>query len=65
MKPYFDTSHVAGALILVAVLCWAAIEAAHLDNSRREATRVGGRRFAVWPFLIAASGASTRRSARC
>ena len=59
MKPYFDTSHVAGALILVAVLCWAAIEAAHLDNSRREATRVGGagRRFAVSPFLIAASAA--------
>ena len=64
MKPYFDTSHVAGALILVAVLCWAATEAAHLDNSRREATRAR-RATAVWPFLIAASGASTRRSARC
>jgi protein-S-isoprenylcysteine O-methyltransferase Ste14 len=57
MKPYFDTSHLAGALILVAVLCWAMIEAAHLGNSRQEATKVGGagRRIAAWTFLTAAS----------
>jgi len=57
MKPYFDTSHLAGALTLVAVLCWAMIEAAHLGNSRQEAAKVGGagRRFAAWAFLTAAS----------
>ena len=57
MKPYFDTSHLAGALTLVAVLCWAMIEAAHLGNSRQEATKVGGagRRITAWAFLIAAS----------
>ena len=27
MNPYFDTSHVAGALLLVAVLCWGVMEA--------------------------------------
>ena len=42
MKPYFDISHLAGALTLVAVLCWAMIEAAHLGNGRQEATKVGG-----------------------
>ena len=57
MKPYFDTSHAAGALLLIAVLGWTMIEAAHLGNSRQDATKVGGagRRFAAWPFLIAAS----------
>jgi protein-S-isoprenylcysteine O-methyltransferase Ste14 len=57
MKPYFDISHLAGALTLVAVLCWAMIEAAHLGNGRQEATKVGGagRRFTAWPFLTAAS----------
>jgi protein-S-isoprenylcysteine O-methyltransferase Ste14 len=57
MKPYFDTSHLAGALTLVAVLCWTMIEAAHLGNSRQEATKVGGggRRIAAWAVLTAAS----------
>jgi protein-S-isoprenylcysteine O-methyltransferase Ste14 len=57
MKPYFDTSHAAGALLLIAVLCWAMIEVSHLGNSRQGATRVGGagRRLAAWPFLTAAS----------
>ena len=57
MKPYFDINHLAGALLLVAVMGWGAIEAAHLGNSRQEATKVGGagRRFAAWPFLLAAS----------
>ena len=57
MKPYFDTSPAAGALLLVAVLCWTAIEVSHFSNGRQEATKVGGagRRLAAWPFLIAAS----------
>jgi hypothetical protein len=57
MNPYFDTNHLAGALLLVAVLCWGMIEAAHLGNSRQGATKVGGggRRLAAWPFLLAAS----------
>jgi protein-S-isoprenylcysteine O-methyltransferase Ste14 len=57
MKPYFDTSHAAGALLLVAVLCWTMIEVSHLGNSRQGATRIGGagRRYAAWPFLISAS----------
>jgi len=57
MKPYFDISHLAGALTLVAVLGWAVIEAAHVGNSRQEATKVSGagRRFAAWPFLTAAT----------
>ena len=57
MKPYFDTSPAAGALLLVAVLCWTAIEVSHFSNGRQEATKVGGagQRLAAWPFLIAAS----------
>ena len=57
MNPYFDTSHLAGALLLVPVLAWGVMEASHLDNRREGAARVGGagRRMAVWPFLIAAS----------
>ena len=57
MNPYFDTNHLAGALLLVAVLGWGTIEAAHLGNSRQGATKVGGagRRLAAWPFLTAAS----------
>jgi len=59
MKPYFDTSHAAGALLLIAVLGWAMIEISHQGNSRPGAIAVGGagRRFAAWPFLIAASAA--------
>ena len=57
MKPYFDTSHAAGALLLIAVLGWAMIEISHLGHSRQGATHVGGagRRYAAWPFLVAAS----------
>ena len=57
MKPYFDSSPAAGALLLIAVLGWTMIEAAHLGNSRQDATKVGGagRRLAAWPFLIGAS----------
>ena len=42
MNPYFDTSHLAGALLLVPVLAWGVMEASHLDNSREGATKVGG-----------------------
>ena len=56
MNPYFDTSHLAGALLLVPVLAWGVMEASHFGNGREGATKVGGaRRFAAWPFLIAAS----------
>lgn len=57
MSPYFDTNHVAGALITVTTLCWGAMEAGHLGNSRAEATKVGGAgsRLAAWSVLIAAS----------
>ena len=58
MNPYFDTSHLAGALLLVPVLAWGVMEASHFGNGREGAAKVGGagRRFAAWPFLIAASG---------
>jgi hypothetical protein len=48
MNPYFDTSHLAGALLLVPVLAWGVMEASHLDNRREGAARVGdaGRRMA-------------------
>ena len=36
MNPYFDTSHLAGALLLVPVLAWGVMEASHLDNRRGE-----------------------------
>jgi len=57
MKPYFDTSHAAGALLLIAVLGWAMIEISHLGNSRQGATKAGGagRRYAAWPFLVSAN----------
>ena len=57
MKPYFDTSHAGGPLLLIAVLGWAMIEISHLGHSRQGATKVGGagRRYAAWPFLVAAS----------
>jgi len=57
MNPYFDTSQVAGVLILVATLCWGSIEASHFGQRRAGATKVGGggRLMAAWPFLIAAN----------
>jgi protein-S-isoprenylcysteine O-methyltransferase Ste14 len=57
MKPYFDTSHLAGLLLLIATLGWGAMEASHAGNRRAEATRARGpgRAWAVWPFLIAAT----------
>jgi hypothetical protein len=48
MKPYFDTNHVAGLLILVAALAWGMMELAEFSRgqeARRGATRIGGRGF--------------------
>jgi protein-S-isoprenylcysteine O-methyltransferase Ste14 len=48
MKPYFDTNHVAGLLILVAALAWGMMELAAFSRgqeARRGATRIGGRGF--------------------
>jgi protein-S-isoprenylcysteine O-methyltransferase Ste14 len=57
MKPYFETSHLAGVLLLIVTMAWGQMELAHASNTRRGATRVGGggRRFAVVPAVIAAS----------
>jgi len=33
MNPYFDTNHLAGALLLVAVLCWGMRSAAAMTTS--------------------------------
>lgn len=57
MKPYFDTNHLAGLLLLIAMLGWGPMEAAHLGNRREGATKArgAGRALAVWPFLAAAT----------
>lgn len=57
MKPYFETSHLAGVLLLIVTLAWGAMEAAHLSNTREGAAKVGGagRQFAVLPSMIAAA----------
>jgi hypothetical protein len=43
MKPYFDTSHAAGLLILVALLAWGTLELAQRSQQqeRKGATRIG------------------------
>jgi hypothetical protein len=45
MKPYFDTNHAAGSLILVALLAWGAMELAQRSQQqeRTGATRIGRR----------------------
>jgi protein-S-isoprenylcysteine O-methyltransferase Ste14 len=50
MKPYFDTNHLAGLLLLIVVLAWGAMELAQYSQgqqSRKGAIRVGPRGF--WP----------------
>ena len=57
MRPYFETSRLAGLLLLIATLAWGTMELAK-ENSRREgAIRVGGggRTLAVFPAMIAAT----------
>jgi protein-S-isoprenylcysteine O-methyltransferase Ste14 len=57
MKPYFDTSHLAGLLLLIVAMAWGTMEFAHASNTRDGATRAGGggRRLAVVPVVVAAS----------
>jgi protein-S-isoprenylcysteine O-methyltransferase Ste14 len=60
MKPYFDTSHLAGPLLLVVAMAWGAMELSQRSQvlgARKGATRVGGATSLVvfWAFLIAAS----------
>ena len=54
MKPYFETNHLAGLLIMVVTMSWGMMELAKASNSREGATKVGGggRRFAVIPVVI-------------
>ncbi len=58
MKPYFDTNHVAGLLLLLVVLAWGAMELSQYSQSleaRKGATRVArpSWRVATWACLIA------------
>jgi len=54
MKPYFETNHLAGLLLMVVTMSWGMMELAKASNSREGATKVGGggRRFAVLPVMI-------------
>jgi protein-S-isoprenylcysteine O-methyltransferase Ste14 len=58
MKPYFETSHLAGLLLLIVTMAWGMIELGKASVRREGATRVGGggRRFAVLPVMIVATG---------
>jgi protein-S-isoprenylcysteine O-methyltransferase Ste14 len=45
MKPYFDTNHLAGLLLLVVVLAWGAMESSQFSQgleARKGATKIGG-----------------------
>ena len=45
MKPYFDTDHIAGLLVLVVVMAWGAMEFSEFSQgleARKGATKVGG-----------------------
>jgi protein-S-isoprenylcysteine O-methyltransferase Ste14 len=57
MKPYFDTNHLAGLLLLVVTLGWGMMEISHAGRAREGATKVrgGGRGFAVLPSLLVAT----------
>ena len=57
MKPYFDTSHLAGVLMLIVTMAWGAMEAGHAGHRREGAVKAGGggQRFAVIPAVLAAS----------
>jgi protein-S-isoprenylcysteine O-methyltransferase Ste14 len=57
VKPYFDTSHLAGLLLLIATMAWGMMELSHASNTRDSATRAGGggRALTVVPVVIAAS----------
>ena len=60
MKPYFDTNHLAGVLLLVVVLAWGAMELSQFSQgleARKGATKIGGAtsRAVFLACLIAAS----------
>ena len=57
MRPYFETGHLLGPLLLVVTMAWGMMELAHASNTRAGATRAdgGGRRLTVVPVVIAAS----------
>ena len=57
MKPYFETSHLAGLVLLIVTMAWGAMELGHASNTRDGATGAGGggRRLAVLPVVVAAS----------
>ena len=57
MKPYFETSHVAGVLLLIVTMGWGTMELAKASSTREGAARVGGggRRVVVLPVMIAAT----------
>ena len=57
MRPYFDTNHLAGLLLLVVALAWGMMEITHAGQRRDGATRAGGagRGLIVLPPLLAAT----------
>jgi protein-S-isoprenylcysteine O-methyltransferase Ste14 len=59
MKPYFETSHLAGLLLLIVTMGWGAMELAKQNNTREGAAKVGGggRTFAFLPVMIVATAA--------
>ncbi len=59
MKPYFDTSHVAGLLLLIATMAWGAMELGKTNNSRPDGIKVGGggRQIAILPTMAVATAA--------
>ena len=57
MKPYFDTNHVAGVLMLIVTMGWGTMELAKASTTRQGATRIGGggRRGVLLPTMAAAT----------
>jgi protein-S-isoprenylcysteine O-methyltransferase Ste14 len=57
MKPYFETSHVAGVLMLIVTMGWSTMELAKASTTRQGAIRVGGggRRGVLLPTMAAAT----------
>ena len=53
MKPYFDTNHIAGPLLLVVALAWGAMELSQFSRgleARKGATKIGGGNLAGGSF---------------
>lgn len=59
MQPYFETSHIAGLLLVFPCVAWLAMETAKESGTREGATKVkgGGRMFAAIPVMIVALAA--------